>query len=72
MDKIAVSGVMSTAIWIGSGALVLLVGTTVWGFARIVEYSRRIAMGFDHIERQLGLINDSIDELRRTIQSRNV
>jgi len=72
MEKMVVSGVMSAAIWIGSGALVLMVVTIIWGFAKIVEYSKRMAVSFEQIQRQLGLINESIEDMRRDMQSRNV
>ena len=44
MDNLNLGGAAIVAVWIGSIALVLMVATVVWGFARIVEYSKRMAM----------------------------
>ena len=72
MDNLNLGGAAIVAVWIGSIALVLMVATIVWGFARIVEYSKRMAMSSEQIHRQLGRMYESLEDLRGDIRQRNM
>jgi uncharacterized membrane protein len=71
MDDVHVSGVMAIAVGIGSGALVLMLGTVAWGFAKIVEYIRLIARSAEQVHRQLRLMNDTLDEIQRDLKAKD-
>ena len=72
LDNLNLGGTTILAVWIGSIALVLLVGTVVWGFAKIVEHSERMAISAELINRQLGRIYESLEDLRGDVRPRNV
>jgi len=65
-------GIMTAAIWVGSCALVLMVVTVVWGFARLVEYSKRLTLSSEQIQLQLSRIHESVEDLRGDIHRRKV
>ena len=72
MEDVQIIGVTTIAVWIGSGALVLMLGTVVWGFAKMVEYFRLTAASTEQIHRQLRLLNDTLDEMQRDLHAKNV
>ncbi len=72
LDNLNLGTTAIVAVWIGSIALVLLVGTVVWGFAKIVEHSERMAISAELINRQLGRIYESLEDLRGNIRPRNM
>ncbi len=71
-ENVSAGGATSLALWIGTVALVLLMAAVAWGFAKIVEYSRRIALGMEMIHRQLGRIHESLEDLRGNLLPRNM
>jgi len=71
-ENLNLGGATIVALWIGSVALVLMVAAVAWGFAKIVEYSRRVALSSEQIHRQLGHIYESIEDLRGDIRPRNM
>jgi len=72
LEEVGTTGIITTALWIGSIALVLMVATVVWGFARMVEYTKRMAVGTEDVNRQLGRIRDCLEDLRSDLQARKV
>ena len=71
-ENLNLGGATIMAVWIGSIAIVLLVGAVVWGFAKIVEHSERMAISAELINRQLGRIYESLEDLRGDVRPRNV